>query len=95
MVGAFGGLLVGAILGTVVASGGGDIQELNDLAGLFVAVICMIVGAVIGLGVGLARRESRIRFPEAPEDDTKPPYWPPPRDWTPRSEHEAEPGAER
>ena len=95
MVGTFAGLLVGAMLGSLTASNGGDIQELNDLAGLLVAVTCMIVGAVIGLGVGLARRESRIRFPEAPEDDSEPPYWPPPPDWTARSEHGAEADAQR
>jgi hypothetical protein len=77
--GAVCGLLIGAVLGTYIAhSGGGDIQGLNDLAGLFVAVICLIVGAVVGLGLGLTRRESGSKPPEAFQAGAQPPYWPPP-----------------
>jgi hypothetical protein len=91
LLGAFGGLIVGAFLGTFVAhTGGGDIQSLNDLAGLFVAGICVIGGALVGLGVGLARRESVSRPVEAPEDHREPPYWPPPPNWSPPIEQKSE-----
>lgn len=89
MVGAFFGLVVGAVLGALVASGGGDIQSLNDAAGMFVALICGIVGAIIGLGVGLARRESGNWNSEARQSGGQPPYWPPPPDWSPPIEHES------
>jgi len=95
VVGAVCGLLIGAVLGAYVAAGGGDIQELNDLAGLFVGAICSIAGAAIGLGVGLARRESGRRPPETPDNGAEPPYWPPPPNWSSRIEHEADADAQR
>jgi hypothetical protein len=90
LVGAFCGLVIGAILGALVASGGGDLQSINDAAGMVVALICGVVGAVIGLGVGLGRRKSGSWLSEAPEDSAQPPYWPPPADWNPPIEPEGE-----
>ena len=58
LIGAVIGLVLGAILGAYLANtGGGDIQELNDLAGLLVAAAFLVVGAVAGLIVGLANRK--------------------------------------
>ena len=88
--GAICGLVIGALLGTHVADGGGDIQELNDLAGTFVAVMCLIVGTLIGWGVGRARQESASGPPEPPQDNAEPPYWPPPAGWSPPVEDDAD-----
>lgn len=101
MIGAVLGLATGAVAGAVVASGGGDIQELNDLAGLLVAVVFLLFGASVGLGVGLtnqrAARNKRLtgtRPPaanaaELPHDPRLP--FPPHAETSPPLEHDSEP----
>jgi hypothetical protein len=101
LIGAFIGLVVGAILGAYVANtGGGDIQELNDLAGVFVAGVGLVIGALGGLIMGLTNRSDAH---DEPPTGTRPiasfgsesqqgprlPF-PPPSEPSPPLEHESE-----